>query len=249
MKTRGFTFVLLFTLICVFSVLSLGAFAQNAPIVVAGDEEKEGGYLVDITREALERVGYAPEFRFIPWVRALNQSIEGKYTMLLSAYYTEERAEKLIYSEPIGSARVFFLKRKDQEISYTSIDDLRSYRIGHIRGSKVNQEFDSAESDFLKMEYVVSTEQNIKKLLSGRLDLVVEKEQQILQLLGTEFQDEADSLELLYPPLQVNNFYNCVSKALPNAQQIIDDFNRGLQMIEEDGTLSAILTKHGISTE
>lgn len=30
-----------------------------------------------------------------------------------------------------------------------------------------------------------------------------------------------------------------------NSYQIIDDFNRGLRMIQEDGTLDAILERHG----
>jgi len=249
MKRKVLTICLLLTVLWALDAWCQTAFVQQTHILIAGDEEKEGSYLVELTQEAFQRVGYTPEFRFVPWARALKLSIKGDYKVLLAAYFSEERAEKLAYTAPIGSTRVFFLKRKDQSMTYTTMDDLKPYRIGHIRGSKVNTAFDEAEKTFLTMEYVSSTEQNINKLLAGRLDLVVEKEERLTQLLKTEFQDDADKLELIYPPLQVNPFYNCVSKALPNAQQIVDDFNRGLQMIREDGTLSTILTKYGVASD
>ncbi len=249
MKTKGVTIFVLLTVIWALSSRCPVVCAQQKHILIAGDEEKEGGYLVEITREAFQRVGYTPEFRFVPWARALTLAIDGTYTALLAAYYTEERAEKLAYSEPIGATRVFLLKRKDDTITYTTMDDLKPYRIGHIRGSKVGEEFDEAENTFLTMEYVSDTEQSIRMLLLGRIDLVVEKEERLIQLLNTVFQEDAEKVEFIYPPLRVNHFHNCVSKTLPGYQQLVDDFNRGLQMIQEDGTLSTILKKHGIASE
>lgn len=249
MKRKGLNIFFLVTGIWILCLWCPIVSAQQKPILIAGDEEKEGGYLVEITQAAFQRVGYAPEFIFVPWARALQLSIEGDYTVLLAAYYTEERAEKLAYTEPIGSTRVFLLKRKDRNIAYKTVEDLKPYRIGHIRGSKVNKAFDEAEKTFLTTEYVARTEQNIKKLLADRIDLVVEKEERLMQLLNTEFKEDADRVEFLYPPLQVNNFYNCVSRKLPGYQQIVDDFNRGVQMIREDGTLRTILKKYGIASE
>jgi polar amino acid transport system substrate-binding protein len=237
-----------FLLVVAGGLISASAFAvaQTRNISIVGDEEKRGSYLVEITQEAFRRVGYEPEFDFVPWARALFQCEHGKQTVLLAAYYTNERAEKMAFTEPIGATRVFLLKRKDQQITFKTMNDLRPYRIGHIIGSKVNPDFDTAEATFLKMEYVSTAEQNMSKLLAGRIDLMVEKEERIKQLLDTTFAKDKDRLELIYPPLQLNHFYNCISKAQPDCQQMIADFNRGLQMIQKDGTLTAILKRHGI---
>ncbi len=215
-------------------------FAHGKTLIVAGDEEKKGSYLVEITEEAFRRVGYQTEFMFVPWSRALTKSIQGKYDVLLAAYYTPERAKKLDYSEPIGSADVMLLKRKGDAIVYYDVVDLRPYRIGHIGASKVSKEFDAAEKSYLHIEYVYDAETNIRKLLANRIDLVVEKRQRVDELLHTVFKEEASKLEYLSPPLARNYFHNCVSKALEGHEQIISDFNRGLVMIKEDGTEAKI---------
>ncbi len=235
--------------VSLFAQKGSAAITTNKSILVAGDEEKKGGYLVEVAQEAFQQVGYSPEFIFVPWARALVQSIKGAYTVLLAAYYTKERAEELLYSDPIGTTRVFLFKRKVDKITYKTMEDLKPYRIGHIRGSKVSPEFDKVEKTFLTIEYAKSTEQNIKKLLAHRLDLVVEKEERLKELLNTEFKGEVDKLEFLYPPLQVNTYHNCVSKKLPEGQQIIADFNRGLKKIRVNGTYNAILKKYGIVPE
>jgi len=223
--------------------------AQDNPIVVAGDMEKEGGYLAEITDTAFRRVGYDPEFVFVPWARALSGAIETEYDILLAAYRTEEREKVLLYSNPIGTTDVILLKLKIRDIHFSNIEDLRPYRIGHIKGSKVSKEFDEAEKEYLEMDYVKDAEYNMKKLLAGRIDLAVEKRERIEQLLKTDFRDYADRFEIITPPLQKNFFYNCISKKHKSSYQIISDFNRGLRMIQEDGTLNAILERHAAPSE
>ncbi|MBN2059348.1 MAG: transporter substrate-binding domain-containing protein [Deltaproteobacteria bacterium] len=204
---------------------------------------------MEITEEAFKRVGYAPEFKFLPWIRALDLSLEGKYDVLLGAYYTQERAEKMTYSEPIGKTEKMLLKLKEKDIRYKTLEELKPYRIGYIRGAQVSREFEEAEKAYLNVEYVVDTEMNIRKLLSGRIDLVVEKKERIIYLLDTVFKKDRHKVEFIYPPLAINYFYNCVSKILPNHREIVDDFNRGLKILREDGTEEKILKKYGIYSE
>lgn len=189
-----------------------GVCAQDNSIIIAGDMEKEGGYLAEITDTAFRRVGYDPKLVFVPWARALSGTIGTEYDVLLAAYRTEEREKVLLYSNPIGKADVILLKLKSRNIHFSSIEDLRPYRIGHIQGSKVNKEFDEAEKEYLKMDYVRDAKYNMKKLLAGRIDLAVEKKERVEQLLKTSFRDSADRFEFITPPLQTNLFYNCISK-------------------------------------
>ncbi|ABC30264.1 ABC-type amino acid transport/signal transduction systems, periplasmic component/domain [Hahella chejuensis KCTC 2396] len=245
MKHRTWKIMGVLALIVSVMLSSRPVFAEKKALVVAGDEEKKGGYLVEITQAAFSRVGYATDFRFVPWSRALTKSIAGEYDVLLAAYYTHERAEKLLYSKPIGVAEVMLLQRKGSDITYRKLEDLKPYRIGHISNSKVSPEFDKAEAEYLNIEYAFDAETNIRKLLAGRLDLMVEKKQRIVQLVNTEFASEAHKLAFVNPPLHINYFHNCVTKINPDHQKIIHDFNLGLDIIRKDGTEARILKKHG----
>ncbi|MCP5170248.1 MAG: transporter substrate-binding domain-containing protein [Hahellaceae bacterium] len=222
------------------------AFSQEKMLTIAGDEEKRDGYLVQITSEAFKRAGYLPTFEFVPWSRALTKSMDGEYDVLLAAYYTEARAEKFLYSDPIGKAQVYLWQLKKRQITYQQLDDLKPYRIGHISQSKVSDAFDLAEREFLNIDYVFDTQTNIRKLLAGRIDLFVEKKQRVIQLLRNEFSEEQEKITFVEPPLNINFFHNCVSKILPGHQQIIDDFNRGLASIRQDGTEATILRQYGM---
>ena len=50
-----------------------------------------GGLATDIVSTALARAGYASEFEQVPWARALMGLGEGRYDVLVNAWYSEER--------------------------------------------------------------------------------------------------------------------------------------------------------------
>ncbi len=226
--------------------LAAPTLADGRIIKIAADEEKRGGHLAEITEAAFKRVGYEPQFDFVPWARALKGTVAGSYQVLLAAYYNEERARTMLYSEPIGTVEVYFWALKDKHLHYETLSDMKPYLIGFIRGSTVSPEFDAALNTTLQVNYTSSAELNLKNLLTGRIDAFVEKKQQVDYLLQTTFAKDASRVETVGAPLKVGKFHNTVSKAIPNAQQILDDFHKGLKLIRQDGTEKAILTKHGM---
>lgn len=230
-------------------LLSLAMFpacAHGETVSIVADEEKRGGYLVEITRAAFSKAGYDTEFQFVPWARALAGAISGRYDVLMAAYYSEERARKLAYSESIGSVEVYFWKKKERDISYKTLADMTPYVIGVIRSSTVSAEFDQAMPT-LKIDEVSSAEANIRKLLLGRIDVFVEKKQRVDFLLKTAFSEQQGNIVTLGEPLKVGQFFNAFSMAHPRYGKLLHDFNRGLKMIKEDGTEEGILKKHEIS--
>jgi polar amino acid transport system substrate-binding protein len=50
-----------------------------------------GGLATDIVSTALARAGYASDFEQVPWARALLGIGEGRYDVLVNAWYNEER--------------------------------------------------------------------------------------------------------------------------------------------------------------
>ena len=219
-------------------------FSQELNVSIVTDIEKQDGYLVKITEEAFRRVGYEVIIEYLPWKRALIMTMEqGRYDVLLGAYHTLERAEKMAYSEPIGRVEISILTKTSSGITYKSIKDLEAYSIGHINGASVNPQFDQAVNEYLNVEYVSNAEQNIEKLVRGRIDLLIDKKRNLQDIIAREYAANVDDLEFLEPPLEVDFFYNAFPKSRVGFEQKLSDFNKGLQMMADDGTLDRVSEK------
>jgi len=221
------------------ALLAFPALAQDLSIVT--DEQKKGGYLVEVTTEALKRVGYTAHVQYKPWPRALHEVMEeGAHDMLLGSYKSRERSEKMLFSDPIGKVEICVFSLKARGISCRSVHDLAPYRVGVIRGFSMLGEFQSMK---LNCEAVPTTEQNIAKLLAGRIDVFVDKKATTLFILHGSFPDRVAQVEALSPPLKADFFYNAFPGRRSNARKLLGDFNRGLEMIRSDGSYAAILRR------
>ncbi|MCP4345761.1 MAG: transporter substrate-binding domain-containing protein, partial [Desulfobacterales bacterium] len=178
-----------------------------------GKNLKNGGYLTEIIRQAFKVKGYNITVDWKPWKRAVVESEKGKYDGLLGTYYNEERAKKLEYSDPIDKDEIVFFSKKGRGIKYEKLTDLKPYRIGTGIGFTYTKEFDSA--DYLKKHPVVNTEQNVRKLLLNRLDLIVDSKKVVLNIIQTKLPEHIGALKILTPFLEVQDFHIGFSKKKP----------------------------------
>jgi len=248
--------VLVLAIICLCSI-SFGSrvCADDKVIVLAhetswpphyGKDLDEGGYTVEIVREALKRVGYRLETVWLPWKRAQMEAARGDYDGLGASYYTKERAIQFAYSDPVATTEIVFFKRSQDDIKYSKLEDLKPYKIGTGFGYGYPEEF--LKADYLQKIEAYEAKTNITRLLNKRIDLIIESRQTILFYLKQEYPDKPNSLEVLGEPLETMSLYVLFSKNRPNHKQKVDDFNRGLKMIKEDGTYQKIMRKHGFNS-
>jgi len=212
-----------------------------------GKDLKQGGYTVEIIREALKRVGYELQTVWLPWKRAQLEAARGDYDGLGASYYTEERAKKFAYSDPIASTEVVFFKRTEDTINYSNLEDLKPYTIGTGFGYGYPAKF--AKADYLKKVEAYELKTNIKRLLHKRVDLIIGSKEAIRFYLKQDFPDKVHSVEILGKPLETLSLYVPFSKMRPNYMQKVQDFNRGLKMIKEDGTYQKIMKEHGLDSD
>ncbi len=241
-------------LIALFLLMALTTkmgWAEEKKIVLAtcnwepymGENMSKGGLLAEITTEAFQRVGYAAEVEFVPWKRAVVGCKAGKYDALMAAYYTEKRAKTYKVTDAIGSEEIGFYRKKGSTIIYKTLEDLLPYTIGIGRGGQYGDEFEAAT--YLKKEAVTDDDQNIQKLMAGRIDLLISSKIRILDLIKTKYPEWKGELEFLEPALMRIGFHNMISRAIPNYETIAADFNRGFKEITDDGTLAKIEKAHG----
>ncbi len=127
--------------------------------------------------------------------------------------------------------------------TFNSLRELRNYKIGVVRGYVNAEEFDNAA--YLTKEVANTPESNLQKLYHGRIDLMVGAKEIIFNMIKTSFPEYSNAFEPLEQSLQSQNVNNAFSKAVSDSQKLVADFNRGLQMLKDDGTYNEIMEKYG----
>jgi ABC-type amino acid transport substrate-binding protein len=138
------------------------------------------GISVDIMIATLEKVGIQLQREniiLVPWVRGLKYLSTIPNACLLTVGRTPEREEKFQWVGPFVPTGFSVIALKDRQIKISTIDALNKYRIGEQRGGSPGGEAaikaGVKEDNF---DYTGSLQQNIRKLVHGRIDvLIVEK--------------------------------------------------------------------------
>lgn len=211
----------------------------------AGEFLPEYGVGSAIIAEACRRVGLKPSFHFMPWKRAMETVARGKYDVLYSAYYSDERAGIYALSDPYLHGQLVLCAQKGGGMKWDgTMKSLEPYRIGIVLGYVNTPMFDAAA---LQKDTAPSDLLNLSKLLHGRLDAIVIDKYQAIYLLknSSTLPGSVSDVEFLEPPLDKKNIYAMFSKAVPGWEGRLELFNRGLREIEEDGTRDYIMMKFG----
>ena len=207
-----------------------------------GPDMPDDGALTQITKAAFTRAGHNATVEFIAWNRALKNVEDGKNDFVMGAYFNEERAATYFVSDPVYYLDFGLVSL--ESLGVTEIDGLRSvepYTIGVNLGYANTEEFDSA--DYLKKEVAPSPKLNLRKLYRNRIDMVIGA----FDVVRFEAQKEnldTSRMVFIQPPLQRNALYLLVSRAIPDGQELVNDFNRGLAEITKDGTLNSLLAQY-----
>ena len=204
------------------------------------------GFTSEIVSKAFERSGLGVKFTFLPWKRARQETEMGKIDVLSPAYSSAERAQVYAVSEPYAWSTLVFCKKKGKDITYKELKDLKPYKIGVVMGYVNSPEFDQA--DYLQKDPASSDLLNLKKLLGGRVDIIVIDKFVVADLLANNPKLKAtlDDIVFLDPPVAVHSIHAMISKTIPEFTQKLEAFNRGLQEITKDGTVEKIIEKHGL---
>ena len=200
--------------------------------------------LTEIVTLAFEKVGYQVDVTYVPWARAVKEAKAGRADGLHGAWYSDERTEWFVYSDKLpGNELVFFKRKGTGPDGFTTYDDLKPYKVGIVRGYRNPPEFDTAK---LKTSEAASDKLNILKLGKGRVDLALIDRANAKYILANELTEYQDSLEAIEPPVEVLPMYLLISKKIDDHQKKVDDFNRGLKILIDEGGVDEILKRHNM---
>ncbi|AZC25558.1 MULTISPECIES: transporter substrate-binding domain-containing protein [Pseudomonas] len=203
-----------------------------------------GGVATDIVSTALARAGYASEFEQVPWARALLGIGEGRYDVLVNAWYNDERTRLGQFSSEYLVNRIRFLKRKDAPLEYHNLKQLHEYPIAVVRGYAYSSEFDN-DSDLQKVP-VHNFAMAVRMLAADRVKLTLEDEYVARYYLARESPRVRNAVEFLPKPLSENSLHILVSLKNPEHAQIVARFDREIAAMKADGSYARLLRQHGM---
>lgn len=209
------------------------------------------GFGIEILNAVWAPAGYQINYRLMPWRRSLDLVNTGKADCVIGAYLTD--APDMLYPlEPLAFDGIELYMLADRQLDYRTPDSLLGYRVGVIGGYSYGAEFDAwltrhADSpDVDVMHGPDALEKNIRKLLSGRLDVLVESP------LVMQAKLEAMNLE------EEVHRVGSVTEAMPifvacgagrGAREWLRLHDEGLRGLRENGRLDQIYRRYGIDAE
>ncbi|MCD9571277.1 substrate-binding periplasmic protein [Pseudomonas protegens] len=203
-----------------------------------------GGVATDIVSTALSRAGYSSEFEQVPWARALLGVGEGRYDVLVNAWYNEERTQLGQFSAEYMVNRVRFIKRKDAPLEYNNLKQLHEYPVAVVRGYAYSPEFDN-DPDLQKVP-VHNFAMAVRMLAADRVKLTLEDEYVARYYLARESPRVRNAVEFLPKPLSENSLHILVSLKNPEHAQIVARFDKEIAAMKADGSYDRLLRQHGM---
>lgn len=179
--------------------------------------------------KAFENVNTSTSFYFFPWVRAVKGAESGDFDGLTPVYYSQERDEKFLFSDSIMSSSLVLVSRKDFSLkNFSDIKEIYPYKIGLVRGY-VNTPAIDHDSN-IKSDFATDDLSNIKKLIAGRVQLIV-IDLNVLNYLTKTYKIKEKELHVLDPILEDKKLYLLFSKNKKGSSELRNKFNQGLKML------------------
>ncbi len=203
-----------------------------------GQEFPDKGGIYLLVKKVFEKMGYLVRIEFKPWNRIIAIARKGKVDAFFPVYYSKERRKYFYMSNPMFGGPIVFLTRREYPLIYWNIQALKPYRIGLVKGYVNTEDIDHA--NFLKKDFAPNDLINIKKLIKGRVDLIVIDKYVAYYLTKKYLANHISKLKILSPSIEYKNFYVCFPKKRKNSKKLLKDFNTGLSELKKDGTIDMI---------
>lgn len=144
---------------------------EEPPSSFMNVEDEPSGFSVDIVREIQHRINNNDPIKVVPELRALKTASEVPNVVLFSFSRTPERENNFHWIMLLMRKPWVMYSKKGAGFILTSLEDSRKMRsIGVVRGDV--RALYLQQMGFSNLEVVAQHEQNVKKLMSGRIQML-----------------------------------------------------------------------------
>lgn len=209
------------------------------------------GYMIEIAQEIFNRAGHQVDYQALNWMRSIAETRTGRYTAIVGAI-AEEAPDFIYPNEPQGMSSDGFARRKGATFRYTGQAAFEGLTLGAIRGYDYHEGVDAYikkhGSDRSRVQLTAgddALQQNLKKLATGRVDIVVD-DQNVLRLAIQDL-GLGDQLEIADSDGAPEPAYIAFSPANDKASEYAALLAEGINDLRASGRLAEILGRYGLA--
>ncbi|WP_028456400.1 substrate-binding periplasmic protein [Chitinilyticum litopenaei] len=218
---------------------------QDYPPLSSGAGDKVHGALIDLLDEVLgKRMGVALQHGGYPWVRAQRMVRDGQADAFVTLHTRERQTYTLASQESVFASEMrFYASRKHPELArlqgLTTLEQFRPYRMAYYLGAGWARE---KLHGFKTTRYPLASDM-YRAAATLQVDFVGDAALHARRAI----RELALDGELIELPIRVDTLHYrlCIRKDSPYAA-LLPEFDRTLRAMRADGSLAAILARHGL---
>ena len=210
------------------------------------------GYMIELARKIWGDAGYHVDYRLMAWERALEATRDGSIDCVVGL--TPDEAPDFIFpEEPQGSSAPHMYVARNSSWNYQGIDSLKDVRLGVIGGYA----YDMGELDAYIAEQQLSPgrvqvmkgnnalEQNIRKLLTGRIDVLAESPSVMAtKMMEMDLGDQIRDAGSIGEPVLI--YIGC-TPTTPRSFELGRLLSAGIRAMRQEGSLSELLGRYNLT--
>lgn len=207
--------------------LRIGVFPHQPIVMLNPVDGTPSGPGVEYAKAIARALGYEPVVVALPIARLISYLKSGAIDMSLELGMTEERKSFLLYSdEPSIVYHPSLTVRAEHRLdSITSVNDIAGMRIGYLLGAYPGSFFTNAAGvEFETVAGDTWIAQNLGKLLSGRIDAILDQNDYSC-IAEARRQGVEGRIKVFRLPGEGVKSYVVFSKASSKAESLLRAFN------------------------
>ncbi len=216
---------------------------ENYPPFNYYQDSKINGISFEILEKVLTKMKSRKKINDVviqSWDKSFNEAQVIENTMIFSTARSKTRENLFKWVGPIYSSKYVIFAKKSSEIQIKSIKNLKLYKIAVIRGDHAEDKIKSlgVASKYISAGDNIAT--NLKKLLTGRVDLVAIEENSLKSTMEN-IQENYNDLEIVYE-LDNKNLYFAFNINTPD--KLINKFSVAFESVKNSKHYKDILAKY-----
>lgn len=215
---------------------------ENAPFSYS-DTNGANGIAIEILDSMFKKLNRKESVinsEYLPWARSYQVVQNTPNTVLFPMARTAEREDLFKWVGPIYELQIGVLAKKANNVKINSSSDFIKYTIGTVREGAPEQLLVKEGAEISKLDRGANLEQNLKKLINGRIDCISFNIPSALYNLKEMGENIAD-YELVYELKKLELFYAFEKSTTNNT---IMPLQNALDDLKTSGDYDKIVSKH-----